>query len=102
MLDVVNHTVRQKLDAKQPTKPSGELDIYDATYTAEAFRQEMQTYGFQVLRLVPVIAHFVLQSWVSYRLDHRCAILSDKLVRTLEQVPSSQPLEWVALCQKAA
>jgi ubiquinone/menaquinone biosynthesis C-methylase UbiE len=101
MLDVVNQTVRQKLDARQPQKLSGELDIYDATYTAESFRQEMHAYGFQVLRLIPILTHFSLQSRMSYLLDNRCAFVSDILVRTLERMPSSQPLEWVALCQKA-
>ena len=102
MLDVVNKAVRQKLDEKHPTKPPGELDIYDETYTAEAFRQEMQAYGFHVLRLLPILAHFIPQSWVSARLDHRCPAVSEMLVRALEYVPSSGPLEWVALCQKAA
>lgn len=100
MLDVVNKTVRKNLDARYPIKPSGELDIYDETYTPETFRQEMHTYGFHVLRFVPVLAHFIQQSWVSSRLDHRCAVVSNMLLRMLEQLPSSQPLEWIALCQK--
>jgi ubiquinone/menaquinone biosynthesis C-methylase UbiE len=100
MLDVVNRTVRQRLDAKRPPQAPGALDIYDETYTAETFRQEMAAHGFTVLRLVPVIAHFTLQSWLSYRLDHRLALVSDLLVRMLEQVPSFQPLEWIALCRK--
>ena len=101
MLDVVNRAVRQKLDAKRPARSQGDLDIYDATYSVQTFCQEMQTYGFEVLRLEPVLAYFGLQSWVSYRLDHRLVAVADMLVRVLEQVPSSQPLEWIALCRKA-
>jgi 2-polyprenyl-3-methyl-5-hydroxy-6-metoxy-1,4-benzoquinol methylase len=100
MLDVVNRTVKQKLDAKQPSRPHGELDVYDETYSPETFRQEMQTHGFEVLRLVPVMTHFAPQSSISYRLDHRFPTVSDLLVCMLEKVPSTQPLEWVALCRK--
>jgi hypothetical protein len=101
MLDVVNRTVRQKLDAQQPPRLSGELDVYDETYSPETFYQEMKAHGFAVLRLVPVVTHFSLQSWISYRLDHRFPAVSNLLVRMLEKVPSTQPLEWVALCRKA-
>ena len=102
MLDVVNRTVRQKLDAKQPSRSPGELDVYDETYSPETFRQEMQAHGFEVLRLVPVVTHFALQSSISYRLDHRLPTVSDLLVRMLEKMPSTQPLEWVALCRKVS
>lgn len=101
MLDVVNQTVRQKLDAKQPARSPGELEVYDETYSPQTFRQEMQAHGFELLSLVPVMTHFALQSSVSYRLDHRLPAVSDLLVRMLEKVPSTQPLEWVALCRKA-
>jgi hypothetical protein len=100
MLDVVNRTVRQQLDAKQPARSPGELDVYDETYTPETFRQEVQAHGFAVLRLVPVVTHFALQSSMSWRLDHRLPRASDLLVRLLEKVPSPQPLEWIALCRK--
>jgi hypothetical protein len=100
MFDVVNRVVRQKLDAQRPLQTSGELDVYDETYTPESFRQEMATYGFEVLRLLPVIAHFPLQSWLSYRLTHRLPKVANLLVRLLEKIPSAQPLEWIALCRK--
>jgi hypothetical protein len=100
MFDVVNQTIRQKLDSKRSVRMKGELDIYDATYTPETLRQEMGAYGFEVVRLVPVVAHFSLQSWVSYRLDHRLASVSEAVVRGLEKLPSSQPLEWIVICRK--
>lgn len=100
MFDVVNQTVRQVLDARLPHKPNGELDVYDETYTPETFRSEVESGGFRVLRLAPVIKHFSFQSWISYRLDHRLGRAANLLVRLLEKVPSSAPLEWVALCQK--
>ena len=102
MLDVVNQTVRQKLDAKRPSKAPGELDVYDETYSPEMFCREVEAQGFEVLRLVSVVTHFALQSWISYRLDHRLPMVSDLLVRILEKVPSTQPLEWIALCQKTS
>jgi len=100
MFDVVNRTVRQKLDAKRRSKSAGELDVYDATYSADEFNQEMDDHGFEVLSLVPVIRHFSFQSWISYTLDHRIGKRAHNLVRFLECLPSSTPLEWIALCRK--
>jgi SAM-dependent methyltransferase len=100
MLDVVNRKVRQWLDAKQPAKPQGELDVYDETYSAKTFAEEMASCGFETVRLAPAVRHFALQSWLSFRLDHRCASVSHFMIYALEKVPSSQPLEWIALCRK--
>ena len=100
MLDVVNRTVRQRLDAKQPAVPQGELSVYDETYSPESLRQEMVAHGFEVLQMTPVVSHFTLQSWISYRLDRRWEALAHWIVQALEHVPSAQPLEWVALCRK--
>ncbi len=100
MFDVVNKTVRDKLDARRPHKDPGQLDVYDATYSADSFRREMGEYGFKVIRLAPVIHHFCLQSSISHRLDHRLPKLSSALVRWLEMIPSQEPLEWIALCHK--
>lgn len=100
MLDVVNQTVRQRADAKQPAVPEGELAVYDATYTSASFHQEMLAHGFDVVHMTPVVAHFTLQSWMSYRLDRRWHALARWTVQTLEHVPSTQPLEWVVLCRK--
>jgi len=100
MFDVVNRTVRQKLDAKRRTKSAGELDVYDATYSADEFNQEMNDHGFEVLSLVPVIRHFSFQSWISYTLDHRIGKGSRALVCLIECLPSANPLEWIALCRK--
>jgi len=100
MFDVVNRTVRQKLDVKRRSKSAGELDVYDVTYSADEFNQEMDDHGFEVLSLVPVIRHFGFQSWISYTLDHRIGKWSHNLVGFLECLPSANPLEWIALCRK--
>jgi ubiquinone/menaquinone biosynthesis C-methylase UbiE len=99
MFDVVNKTLRDQLDTKYPRK-TGELEVYDETYTPNTLRQEMKEYGFRVLRLTPVLKHFPLQTWTSFRLDHRLSALSSVLVRSIEHIPSRQPLEWIALCQR--
>jgi ubiquinone/menaquinone biosynthesis C-methylase UbiE len=99
IFDVVNKTLRDQLDAQYPRK-ARELEVYDATYTSNAFHREMEEYGFKILRLTPVLNHFFLQSWISHRLGYRFPVLSTLLVRFLENVPSQQPLEWIALCQK--
>jgi ubiquinone/menaquinone biosynthesis C-methylase UbiE len=96
MFDVVNKTMRDKIDARQTDKAPGGLDVYDETYSAESFRREMAEHGFKVLRLTPVIQHFFLQSRIGYRLP----TLSNILVGLVDRVPSREPLEWIALCQK--
>jgi ubiquinone/menaquinone biosynthesis C-methylase UbiE len=101
MFDVVNKAVRDKIDARQPRKDPSQLDVYDETYSAESFRREMDEYGFKVVRLMPVIRHFFLQSWITNRLGYRFPRLSSALVGSLEMVRSREPLEWIALCQKS-
>jgi ubiquinone/menaquinone biosynthesis C-methylase UbiE len=100
MFDVVNKTMRDSLDARQPQKLTGELDVYDETYSAASFHSEMKEYGFNVIHLTPVLHNFFLQSWISHRLGYRLPKASSALVRWLETMPSQEPLEWIALCQK--
>jgi hypothetical protein len=76
------------------------LSVYDATYTPESFRAEMLQHGFEVEGLHPVLNHFGVQSWLSYKGDDVAPAVVDALVRGLELVPSSEPLEWVAVCKK--
>jgi SAM-dependent methyltransferase len=51
LFDVVNKTVRQTLDARNPNRPVGELDVFDETYSPESFPGEMDKFGFGVLPL---------------------------------------------------
>lgn len=99
MFDVVNEVTRSKIDAQQ-SKREGALNVYDATYTPKELYREIQDYGFSVVRLTPVLAHFALQSWISYRCSRYFGAISDVLVDLLETIPTSQPLEWIALCRK--
>ena len=100
IFDVVNKTVRHRIEERNPTRPEGELNVFDETYSVESFREEMKRHGFHVLRLESVVNHFFLQSWISGRLGYRSPGLALMLVRVLEQVASRQPLEWIAFCQK--
>jgi hypothetical protein len=60
----------------------------------------MLQHGFEVEGLHPVLNHFGVQSWLSYKGDDVAPAVVDALVRGLELVPSSEPLEWVAVCKK--
>jgi SAM-dependent methyltransferase len=100
MFDVVNEVVREKIDSRSPSRPQGELDVFDETYSHASFVQEMNKYGFEVIQFVPTIKHFFLQSWISDRLGFRFPKLSFASVAGLESIPSRAPLEWIALCQK--
>ena len=99
MFDVVNKKVRRKIDSRNPNRPEGELNVFDETYFAESFKEEMNKHGFRVLRLQPVLNYFFLQSWVSNRLSYRFPSLAHALVCVLERLPSKAPLEWIALCE---
>lgn len=101
MFDVVNKSVRDRLDACQLHKDPSQLDVYDITYSADSFHREMQANGFKIIRLTPVINHFFLQSWISHRFGQRLTKPSSALVSLLEMIPSQEPLEWIALCQKS-
>ncbi len=101
MLDMVNRLLQQQLDAKTPEKAQGGLAVYDVTYTPEEFHLEMATSGFEVVSLKPVLRHFPLQSWISYRFDPRIAKFPDWTVSLAEKIPSGSPLEWIALCRNA-
>jgi hypothetical protein len=100
MFDVVNAVVRERIDAKLGDVPEGEIAIYDVTYTPQTLRTEMQSHGFEVVALTPVVRHFALQSLLSYKLDDVVPRSAELAVRLLEKLPGSAPLEWVACCRK--
>jgi SAM-dependent methyltransferase len=100
MLDVVNRHVRDRLDAQRPSSCSDALEVYDVTYSPEEFRCEMETYGFAVISMQPVIRYFDIQSWISYTFNRRAANFATLVVNTIEQFPSKSPLEWIALLYK--
>lgn len=100
MFDVVNGTVRERIEVPNAAPSKDEIPIYDVTYTPSTFETEMQRNGFDVVSLEPVLRHFTLQSGLSYRLENRSRAVSSVVVNVLEAIPSQQPLEWIALCRK--
>jgi SAM-dependent methyltransferase len=125
VFDVVNRPVTERLRAKKDGRArqsrgedarreepgderaenagAGEyqsLPVYDALYTEDELRAEMDAAGFDVVSLRPILRHFELQAWISYRGDARLRALSNLVVRLLEAVPGGAPLEWVAVVRK--
>ena len=119
VFDVVNRPVTERLRARSSSrtgdssdnKPDNDaksadseeyesLPVYDALYTEEEFRAEMDGCGFDVVSMHPVLRHFELQAWISYRGDTRIRPLSNLIVRSLETMPGGAPLEWVAVVRK--
>lgn len=100
VFDVVSKSVRDRLDARTTGTPSGELSVYDATYAPESFRAEMDGHGFMVVELVPVLTHFDMQSWLSYKGDDIAPAAVGAIVGALEHLPFGSPLEWVAVCRR--
>lgn len=100
MVDVVNRPVRERIDAKRPERPEGELPVYDMSYTQKEFESEMHQHGFLVNQFIPVVKYFDIQSWSSFTFDHRSPLLAKGIVSFFELIPSAMPLEWVTVCQK--
>lgn len=100
MFDVVNATVRDRIDARNTAPSKDEIPIYDVTYTPDTFAAEMKDNGFDLVSLAPVLGHFDSQASWSYRLEDHSRAISSAVVNALEALPSQQPLEWVALCRK--
>lgn len=103
VFDVVNKFTRERIDAiesKDNTGNSDKLSVYDISYNENEFRKEMENYGFSILQLIPIVKHYFLQSWISYKFDRRLPMLSNTTVQLIENLPTSSPLEWIAVCKK--
>lgn len=75
--------------------------IYDKLYTRQELEEEVERNGFKVLQTYPILKNF----WCQAILSRPCKILgiknaSTKVINLLEKIPSSQPYEWMVLCQK--
>lgn len=101
VFDVVNKPVRMKLDAQAPPTVGENLPVYDVSYTAAEFREEMRANGFEVVSLHEVVRHFSAQAWLSYTFGPRLPGFAWRAVRVCESIPTPNPLEWVAVCRKA-
>ena len=99
--DVVGEVVFKQVEARNPQRNAAEIPIYDVTYTAQSFSEEMQRNGFEVVGLHPILKQFTLQSLLSYKLDDVIGPVIPPLLRMLEVVPSGAPLEWLAVCRKS-
>jgi predicted O-methyltransferase YrrM len=100
VFDVVGAVVRGRVEARNKQRADGEIAIYDVSYSAAEFRREMRNNGFDTLDLVPILRHFDIQSWISYKGDDVLPRLSEWLVNAIELIPAREPLEWVAVCRK--
>lgn len=100
LFDVVNKPLYCKLNAGARGTSANALPVYDVSYTENEFRGELKSNGFEVIRMIPVLRHFRLQSWISSKLDDVIAPTSSRIVRLLESIPSRNPLEWIAVCRK--
>lgn len=99
MFDVVNSTYNMQDKPSTNTK-SDALPVFDAGYTPEKFRDEMNAVGFEVLDMHPVIHHFRIQSWISSKFYDLAPASSRRIVQIIETIPSRSPLEWIAVCRK--
>jgi ubiquinone/menaquinone biosynthesis C-methylase UbiE len=100
MFDVVSERMRRRLDISDDGRQSDEPVVYDEVFTERGIRVEMAENGFEVVSLEPVLRNFRLQSLISHKMDDLIPRVSLTAVRILERVPTTTPLEWVAVCRK--
>jgi SAM-dependent methyltransferase len=79
---------------------AGDLPIHDALYSREELLQELRDHGFTPLSLTDVIKHLPLQHKIQILIGPRSRSLANLLIRGLERIPGSSPLEWVVVCQR--
>ena len=105
IFDVVGKRMRNRIESRitpdQISQMKGRLSVYDVRYEEGEFRSEMADHGFEVVSMKPVVKHYFWQTMLSHRLDHRLPRLAQCLVNAVESLPSSRPLEWIAVCKKA-
>jgi len=100
MFDVVNATYNMQDRPSSAAKQSDALSVFDVGYTVKEFHAEMNTAGFDVLNMYPVVRHFRLQSWISSKFHDLAPDFSRRIVQILEAIPSQSPLEWIAVCRR--
>lgn len=100
VFDVVGSVVFEQVERNNPVKPADEIPIYDVAYTHAGIVAELEAHGFAQVRLVPLLRHFSIQSWISYKFDDVAPALAGIATALLERFPSKDPLEWVAICRK--
>jgi ubiquinone/menaquinone biosynthesis C-methylase UbiE len=75
--------------------------IYDILYKKKDLIKEIESNGFEIVHLKPIINHLYLSTAIS-----KMAVLlkinkvGEEIIRLIEKIPSSKPLEWIVLCRK--
>jgi hypothetical protein len=98
VLDAVNAVVSAPLRAAAPE----DYPIYDKLYRDESeLREELQSQGFDVVRLEPVQRWFNLQSRVQILVGPRSRRLCRWMIHGLEAMRRGPALEWIVTCRRA-
>ncbi len=88
------HPVRKILGKKR-------YFIYDHLYDKPELFLELEQNGFKIIRLYPVLKHFKTQAILSRPLKFMNLNLeAERVIREIEKIPTSDPYQWVVLCQK--
>ena len=99
MFDVVNSIYNLQGRLSSAAKYSDALAVFDVGYNVKEFHAEMNTAGFEVLSMCPVVRHYRLQSLISSKLYDLAPEFSRRIVQIIEALPSRSPLEWIAVCR---
>jgi ubiquinone/menaquinone biosynthesis C-methylase UbiE len=96
VFDAVNERVSRPLREAHPE----EHPVYDKLYSEDELRSELSRAGFEAIELTPVQKWFNLQSASQRLLGPRANWLNRAIVRTLEQLPRRDGLEWIVTCRR--
>jgi SAM-dependent methyltransferase len=75
--------------------------VYDELYLRKNFIKEMNSNGFKVVKMYPILRHFWWQTLLSrpfkiFKLNNQAI----KLISHFEKYKTNKPYQWIALCQK--
>src|SRR3989338_320627 len=74
--------------------------VYDEVYNQRQFIKEIESAGFLIVAMVPIIKHTLLQALVSKCAKTFCLdSFALKLLTVIEQSSRGAPWEWIAICK---
>ncbi len=98
IFDVVNFkkwkSIRNLTKVLGRNKP---LPVYDKFYNVKEIKKELKENGFKVVKMQPIINHFLIQYIISKILPNKLAF---KIISWLDEFGGKNPWEWVVVCKK--
>lgn len=96
IFDVVNREVSERIREKEGKDA---YPIYDELYTESQFREEMESIGWRIDRLIPLHPRYDWLRALQIYVAPRSTVIAYQLMKWIETAMTANPLEWIAVCQ---